>query len=186
MGDAMAAAVGAPASAGGFFKTIGGVIASWSLEHVKVKPGAMVAASGAVSGIGTFEVEELGNELGNLFADALSIPANAGDARAKWIATAEGLIDHFNNFGQADGTGLTSGTPCGGAGKVVFTAPVFVPPLAVRLDVSDPIAAAALEAFALQLVSHIQTNAIVIGISLSGPPLSAPPDGAVTGTGTIA
>lgn len=187
LGSVLASAVGAPASAGSFFATLGGVVADWAPAHIQVKPGAMVAVSGAVAGIGSFSVDGTKEELGALFADALSIPATAPDARAKWVATAEALIDHFNDFGQANGTGLTSGVPlCGGAGTMQWLSPTFVPPLAARLEVTDPIAAAALEAFALQLLSHIQTNASVVALSLSGLPLSAPPDGPVTGTGTIA
>lgn len=186
LGGILASAVGAPPSAGDLFNKVGAVIASWAPAHISVKPGAMAASSGNVSGLGSFAVEGSKEELGGLFSDALGLPADATAARAKWITVAGGLIDHFNNFGQANGTGLTSGSPCGGAGTVQWAAPTFVPTLTQRLDVTDAIAGGLLEVFALQLLNHIKTKASVVALSLSGAPLSAPTDGPVTGTGTIA
>jgi hypothetical protein len=188
LGSVLAGAVGAPSSAGSLFAKLGGQIADWAPAHIVVKPGVMVAASGAVAGLGTFEVNGTKEDLGALFANVLEIPATASDARAKWITVAEALIDHFNDYGQANGTGLTSGAPCGGVGTLQWKSPTFVPPLAQRLEVDDVVAAAALEAFAVQLLSHIQTNASVVAISLADPPLplTAPTDGAVTGSGSIA
>ncbi len=187
LGDALAAAVGAPPSAGAMFAALGGVIASWALSNIQVNPGAMAAASGTVSGIGTFSVTGDASELGALFCTALTIPESATDSRAVWVATAQSFIDHLENFGQPNGTGLTSGIPCGGTGTVAFSAPTFIPPLALVYTppTTDPVAAAGLVVFATTLVSFITSNAIVIPVSLSGPPLSAPTDGAVTGTGTI-
>jgi hypothetical protein len=185
LGDVLAAAVKAPAAAGSFFQMIGQVIAAWAPEHIAVLPGAMAATSGAVSGLGTFRVDGDAEDLGGRFCDVLKIPPAATEAREKWVATAAALIDHFNDFGQANGTGLTSGSPCGGQGTVQWQVPSFVPPLSVRLKVHDLKAAAALEIFSLQLLQHIASNAAVVGLSLSGPPLSAPTDGVCTGSGTI-
>jgi hypothetical protein len=168
------------------FATLGGVIADWAPAHIAVNPGAMAAVSGAVAGLGTFTVDGTAEELRDLFCTAMGIGATATDSRATWLAVAQALIDHFDNYGQANGTGLTSGTPCAGQGTVQWLSPTFIPPLATRLDVSDAVAAVALEAFAVALLAHIQTNASVVSISLSGPPMSAPTDGPVAGTGTIA
>lgn len=185
IGAVMAAAVGAPVSAGGMFSALGTVLQSWAVSHIVVLPGAMAAAGGVVAGVGAFSANGDAVELGTLFADALTIPADAAESRAVWIATAQAVIDHFNNFGQADGTGFTSGSPLAGAGKVVWTAPAFVPPLAVRIGVSDPVAGALLALFEAQILAYIALNANVVAVSLSGPPMSAPSDGPVAGTGTI-
>lgn len=186
LGTLLAGAVGAPGVAGAFFQTVGAVVAAWAPENVIVNAGAMAAVGGAVSGLGTFTVGGSKEDLGGRIATALGIPPTATDTRAVWIAFAGALIDHFNGFGKANGTGLTSGNPCGGAGKVQWTSAVFVPPLAVQMSVAEPVAAGLIEAFGTQLFAHIQTNASVVSASLSGPPLSAPSDGPVTGTGTIA
>lgn len=186
LGNVLASAVGAPASVGGFFATLGGIIASWAPENIQVNPGAMVAASGAISGLGTFTVVGDPAELGNDIATALDIPADAADARAEWVTFASAFCDHLETYGKPNGAGLTSGSPCGGAGTVQFTAAVFVPPLAQTMAVTDVVAAAGIEAFGTMLLSFIRDNAAVVGLSLSGSPLSAPPDGPCTGTGTIA
>jgi hypothetical protein len=188
LGSVLASAVGAPAEVGGFFATLGGVIASWAPANITILPGAMVAAGGAVSGIGIFTVAGDPNELGNNIAAALGIePAPPLDsARQKWRDFAAAFCDQLETLGQANGTGLSAGVPLAGAGTVVFTTPVFVPPLSQSLAVTEPVSAAALEAFGAMLLSFIQTNAQVVSLSLSGPPLSAPPDGPVIGTGTIA
>lgn len=186
LGNVLASAVGAPSSVGSFFALLGGAIAEWAPQNIQVNPGSMAAASGAVSGTGSFSVVGEASELGNLMADRLTIPADAADARAVWVAFAQAIIDQFENFGVANGTGLTSGSPCGGAGTISFSVAAFVPPLASSLTVADAIAAALLEAFGAMLLSFIQTNGTVVGLSLSGPPLSAPTDGPCTGTGTIA
>jgi hypothetical protein len=194
IGNVLASAVGAPAAAGGFFAILGGVIKTWALEHLKVNPGAMVAASGSVSGLGTFStIDTDANQLGVAFCEALSIPvkpANAGadapDPREKWIVTAGALINHFETYGQANGTGLASGSPCTGAGTIQWSSPVFIPLLSQQLGLSDPLAIIAVDAFSAMLLNYIETNGTVVSISLTGAPLSAPTDGAVTGTGTIA
>ncbi len=186
LGDLLASAVGAPPAAGSFFGKLGGVIASWAPANIQVKPVSMVAAQGAVAGTGKFQIDGTKEDLGNKLADALDIPADAVAARATWIATADAIIKHLVDFGVPNGTGLTSGAPCGGQGTVAFTSPLFVPPLASAIAVADAFAAGLLEAFAAGLINHIAANAKVVAISLSGLPLTAPPDGAVTGTGTIA
>lgn len=185
LGSLLAGAVGAPSAVGSFFATLGGVVAAWAPANIQVKPTAMAAASGSVSGTGKFSVVGEALDLGNAICDALTIPPNAPDARAVWIKFADAFISHLETYGVANGTGLTSGAPCGGAGKVTFSSPVFVPPLAVTLAVTHPVSAAGLESFAAGFITHIQANAAVVGLSLSGPPLSAPADGPVTGTGTI-
>lgn len=186
LGNALAGAVGAGA-AGSFFGQLGSVIASWAPANIQVNPGAMAAVSGAVAGLGSFTVVGTAADLGGQIATALGIPADAALSRATWVSFAQALIDHLTNYGQANGAGLTSGAPVvGGAGTVAFTAPAFAPPLAGVLGVAEPVAAGMLEAFGAALISHIQTNASVVGLSLSGPPMSAPSDGPVVGTGTIA
>jgi hypothetical protein len=188
LGDVLASAVGAPSAVSGFFQQVGAVIASWAPANIQVIPGAMAATGSAVSGIGSFNVQGTKEDLGGRLADALLIPADAAPSRAKWVGVAGALIDHFNDYGQANGTGLLSGSPCTGAGTVAFTAPTFIPALSSVLGVGEPVAAGLLEAFALQLVSYIQANAIVVAVSLTIPPvpLSAPANGPVVGTGTIA
>jgi len=185
IGSIMAAAVGAPASAGGMFAALGTAIQGWAVSKVTVVPTTMAAVGGVVSGLGIFTVTGDAVELGGLLADALTLPVDATSAREVWIATAQALIDHFTSYGQVNGTGFTSGVPLAGAGTVVWTSPVFVPPLAVRIGVSDPVAGALLALFEAQLLLYIQTNANVVSVSLSGPPMSAPTDGPVAGTGTI-
>lgn len=187
LGSALALAVGAPPSAGGMFAALGGVIASWAPANIQVNPGAMTAASGAVSGLGSFTVNGEAAELGALFCDALTIPITATDSRAVWLAVAQAIVDHLNNFGIANGTGFSSGVPLTGAGTVSFASPVFVPPLALRFTppVTDPVAAALLVLFDTALIAYLTANASVSAISLSGPALSAPSDGPVTGSGTI-
>jgi hypothetical protein len=188
LGSVLASAVGAPSAIGSFFATVGGVIAAWAPENIQVQPGAMAAASGAVSGLGSFSVSGTKEDLGNSLATALAIPLDADMARARWITVAEALIGHFEDYGQANGTGLSSGSPLTGAGTLQWTSPIFVPLLSGRLEVSEPVSAAAVDAFGAQLLNHISSNAAVVAISLADPPvpLSAPTDGPVTGTGTIA
>jgi len=185
LGSALSSAVGAPASAGSVFSTLGQTVASWAPANIIVQPGAMAASSGAVAGIGTFDVKGSAGELGALFADALGVPVTATDSRATWVTIAQALIDHFNDYGQANGTGFTSGTPLAGAGTLQWLSPTFIPSLASRLNVTNAVSAAALEAFAVALLAHIKTNASVVSVSLTGVPMSAPSDGPVTGTGSL-
>jgi hypothetical protein len=188
MGSAMAAAVGSTAPASGaMFAVLGDTIAAWALTNIEVNPGAMAVSSGAVAGIGSFSVTGSAAELGAALAAAMTIPASATDSIAVWVAVAGALISHFENFGQANGAGLTQGAVLGGQGTLLWASPVFVPPLATVMTppVTDPVAALALEAFGAALLLHIQTNAAIVAVSLSGAPLSGPADGPVTGTGSI-
>ncbi len=185
LGAAMSAAVGAPPSAAGLFQILGETLVNWSLVNIQVNAGAMAASGGSVSGFGNFTVLGSAAELGALFADALGIASTPPEARLVWVEVAEAVVDHFSNFGQANGSGLTSGTPCGGAGTVEWTSAVFLPPLATQISVTDAVAAALLELFGIALLDHIRSNASVVAASLTGAPLSAPTNGAVTGTGSI-
>lgn len=189
LGSILASAAGVPASIGGFFAQVGTVIAEWAPANIKVLPGAMAAVSGAVSGLGTFVITGDPAELGARLADALTIPADAAEAREYWVRVAGAICRHLETCGQANGTGMSSGVPLTGKGKILFTAPTFIPPLSVVLGVTEPVSAAGLEAFAAQMVAYIQANGAVISAALPGdpplPPLSAGPDGPVSGTGTI-
>lgn len=185
MGSAMAAAVGAPPSAGGMFSTLGSAIATWALSGLQVNPGAMAAASGVVSGVGSFTATGSAEDLGTALATAMGVPATATEAKATWVKVGGALINHFETYGVANGTGFSAGVPLTGASTLVWTSPVFVPTLSSQLEVTDPVAAVALEAFGTVLLAHILANAVLVSISLSGPPMSAPPTGPVVGTGTI-
>jgi hypothetical protein len=184
MGTLLAAATGAPPEGGGFFESLGAVIASWGLSNIKAMPGSMVAAGPAVTGLGSFLVMGDTDDLGFQFATA--VHATDEGNLVKWRVVASALVAHFNAYGQINPAGFVGGGVLSGAGTVQFSSMVFVPPLATQLGLNDPGNLLALSAFTASLLNHIKTNASVISLSISPPfvPFTGA-GGPVTGSGSI-
>lgn len=191
MGAAMSAAVGAPPAGGAFFSAIGSVIASWGLTNIRVLPGTMVSAGTAVSGQGTITVDDNHQDLGLQLATAVGNPDDPGNVE-EWTEIAKGIIGHLPIFAKVDGSTFVAPSPgpgpLTGTAKVTMTGYLFVPPLAVRLDLVDPANLAAMSSFELSLNQHIVSNATAVPISIQAPftPLTSPGGGGpITGQGSI-
>lgn len=171
------------------FATLGDTIGAWVPLNVECKPGLMSASGSAVSGFGTLEVHGEAADLGTQLATAMKDPS--ADGIATWTKFATALLSHFETFGQVNGSTFAAppaGGPLTGAGLTQFTSLVFVPLLSSQLGVSDTAAAAMLEVFGAQILSHIATNAQVVPLTTFAPfiPFTAPSGGGpITGAGAI-
>lgn len=191
MGAAILTAIGNPDPAAVLeFATLGDTIGAWSITNMNCKPGSMASAGAAVSGFGTLEAVGSAADLGTKLATAMHDPSDGGIAT--WTKFATALLDHFETYGQINPASFVAPTPSGGpltgTGTIQFTSLVFTPLLSSQLDVTEAAAAAMLEIFGAQILSHIATNALVVPLTTHAPfiPFTAAAGGGpITGAGAI-
>lgn len=171
------------------FATLGDTIGAWSITNMNCKPGLMVASGSAVSGFGSLEAVGEAADLGTALATAMKDPSE--DGIRTWTKFATALLDHLETFGQVNPAAFVAapaGGPLTGTGLIQFTSLVFSPFLSSQLGVEEPVAAAMLEVFGAQILSHIATNAVVVPLTTHVPftPFTAPAGGGpITGAGAI-
>jgi hypothetical protein len=190
MGAAILTAIGNPDPAAiPAFATLGDTIGLWSITNMNCTPGLMVAAGSAVSGFGALEAVGSASDLGTALATAMQDPSE--DGIRTWTKFATALLSHLETFGQVNPAPFVappSGGPLTGTGLIQFTSLVFLPLLSSQLEVEEPVAAAMLEVFGAQILSHIATNALVVPLTTHAPfvPFTAPSGGgSITGAGAI-
>lgn len=191
MGALILTAIGNPDPAAiPAFATLGDTIGAWSITNMNCLPGTMVASGAAVSGFGTLKAVGEAPDLGTKLATAMKDPS--ADGIATWTKFAVALLSHFETFGQVNPATFVAPTPSGGpltgTGKIQFSNLVFSPFLASQLGVTEAAAAAMLEIFGAQILSHIATHAVVVPLTTHAPlvPYTAPSGGGpISGAGAI-
>lgn len=191
MGAAILAAIGNPDPAAiPVFATLGDTIGAWSITNMNCKPGLMVSAGAAVSGFGSLEAVGEASDLGAALATAMQDPSE--DGIETWTKFATALLSHFETFGQINPASFVAPSPSGGpltgTGTIQFSSLVFSPLLSSQLDVEEPVAAAMLEVFGAQILSHIAASAVVVPLTTHAPfiPFTAPAGGGpISGAGAI-
>lgn len=197
MGAAIILAIGNPdPKAIPAFSALGDTIGAWVVTNVEAKPGLLVSAGASVNGIGALKVTGEASDLGNKLAVAMGDPSS--DGIKTWTRFATALLKHMETFGGVNGAGFSAPTPNGGplkgSGLVVFSSMVFVPLLSSQLGVvgegaSLVAAAAMLDLFGAQILTHIAATAQVAPIALGAPfiPFTGPGGGGpIQGAGSIA
>lgn len=168
------------------FSKIGSALAAWIPGNVIALPGTAAKAGGAITGQGKFLVNGNPDDLGFIIATNLLEPRPVdAETLDKWTKVARALCKHIDQFGTWDPTTMAPGSPLTGQGKMAFSSIVFAPPINTVLGVDDPVAAAFMTAFGVQILKHLTDNAAIVATPLVGSPLSAIVDGPVSGSGTI-
>lgn len=190
MGALILTAIGNPDPAAvPAFATLGDTIGAWSITNMNCTPGLMTASGSAVSGFGALEAVGEASDLGTALAIAMQDPSE--DGIATWTKFAIALLSHLETFGQINPAlfvAAPAGGPLTGTGTIQFTSLVFAPLLSSQLEVTETAAAAMLEIFGAQILSHIATHAVVVPLTTHAPfiPFTAPSGGGpITGAGAI-
>lgn len=160
----------------GFF----GTIATWLPANTIILSGALVSASGVISGFGlfSFSTRTLGVSL------ASAVGSTDAAAIANWTDIGNAILSHLETNGKAMGTGLSApplGGPVVGVGSVVCPVGSLGTSLASAAQSVDAPGIAGWNAVASVLADFIATaNFLPAPI-----PFVAPPSGPIVGTGTI-
>lgn len=177
------------------FATLGDTIAAWCLLNLNCLPGTMASSGSTVSGSGLFlalpDSSSAIAGLGSQLATAMGDPSANGVAT--WTKFAGAFVSHIQTFGTINPASFVAPTPgpgpLTGNGTVQFSSLVFAPLLSSQLGVAEPVAAAMLEVFGAQILTHIQSNAMILATAVAVPfvPLTSPVGGGpISGSGSLA
>lgn len=182
LGVALQSATGTTDGAGAIaWLGVANAICTWLPANCAVNPGAMIAASGAVTGFGTLAFTDATS-----FGKALAAGAGSTDSKGieKWTNIGKAIVAHLTNFGQVNPNLFVSIPVTGGAvtgtGLVQFSNAVLGPFLSASIAASDLPALAIWMLLGTVIVSHLVANTLVLASSFTSPPV-----GPLVGTGKI-